>query len=230
MEEEKKVKETKTKKTSTKTTKSSAKTKKETETKSKDVSELTIENISPALMEQMFKIFQQMQSINNTETVSNEVIEEKPKKITKSDLRKIKDTEIVVRSVAGVVSFKSPKTNILYKWTEIGDEEVLTVDEILTMDSTSRRFLNTPWLVIDDKEVIEGLGLSNLYETIEKVEDVDNLLSLEIDEIEEVINKAPYEYKKTLAGVIFEKVNNKELRDMVVIKELERILGTTLLL
>ena len=230
MEEEKKVKETKTKKTSTKTTKSSAKTKKETETKSKDVSELTIENISPALMEQMFKIFQQMQSINNTETVSNEVIEEKPKKITKSYLRKIKDKEIVVRSVAGVVSFKSPKTNILYKWTEIGDEEVLTVDEILTMDSTSRRFLNTPWLVIDDKEVIEGLGLSNLYETIEKVEDVDNLLSLEIDEIEEVINKAPYEYKKTLAGVVFEKVNNKELRDMVVIKELERILGTTLLL
>lgn len=230
MEEEKKVKETKTKKTSTKTTKSSAKTKKETETKSKDVSELTIENISPALMEQMFKIFQQMQSINNTETVSDEVIDEKPKKITKSYLRKIKDKEIVVKSVAGVVSFKSPKTNILYKWTEIGDEEVLTVDEILTMDSTSRRFLNTPWLVIDDKEVIEGLGLSNLYETIEKVEDVDNLLSLEIDEIEEVINKAPYEYKKTLAGVIFEKVNNKELRDMVVIKELERILGTTLLL
>ena len=230
MEEEKKVKETKTKKTSAKTTKSSAKTKKETETKSKDTSELTIENISPALMEQMFKIFKQMQSINNTETVSDEVIDEKPKKITKSYLRKIKDKEIVVKSVAGVVSFKSPKTNILYKWTEIGDEEVLTVDEILTMDSTSRRFLNTPWLVIDDKEVIEGLGLSNLYETIEKVEDVDNLLSLEIDEIEEVINKAPYEYKKTLAGVIFEKVNNKELRDMVVIKELERILGTTLLL
>lgn len=230
MEEEKKVKETKTKKTSAKTIKSSAKTKKETETKSKDTSELTIENISPALMEQMFKIFKQMQSINNTETVSDEVIDEKPKKITKSYLRKIKDKEIVVKSVAGVVSFKSPKTNILYKWTEIGDEEVLTVDEILTMDSTSRRFLNTPWLVIDDKEVIEGLGLSNLYETIEKVEDVDNLLSLEIDEIEEVINKAPYEYKKTLAGVIFEKVNNKELRDMVVIKELERILGTTLLL
>ena len=230
MEEEKKVKETKTKKTSTKTTKSSAKTKKETETKSKTNSELTIENISPALMEQMFKIFQQMQSINNTETINNEVIEEKPKKITKSYLRKIKDKEIVVRSVAGVVSFKSPKTNILYKWTEIGDEEVLTVDEILTMDSTSRRFLNTPWLVIDDKEVIEGLGLSNLYKTIEKVEDVDNLLLLEIDEIEEIINKAPYEYKKTLSGVIFEKVNNKELRDMVVIKELERILGTTLLL
>ena len=230
MEEEKKVKETKTKKTSAKTTKSSSKTKKETETKSKTNSELTIENISPALMEQMFKIFKQMQSINNTETVSDEVIDEKPKKITKSYLRKIKDKEIVVKSVAGVVSFKSPKTNILYKWTEIGDEEVLTVDEILTMDSTSRRFLNTPWLVIDDKEVIEGLGLSNLYETIEKVEDVDNLLSLEIDEIEEIINKAPYEYKKTLAGVVFEKVNNKELRDMVVIKELERILGTTLLL
>lgn len=192
--------------------------------------ELTINDIPPELMNQMFAMFQEMQNKNK---VNNEVInkvDEKPSKITKSYLRAIKDREVVVKSVVGVVSFKSPKTNTLYKWMEIGDEEVLTIDEILTMDSTSRRFLNTPWLVIEDDEVIEGLGLTNLYKLIEKIEDVDSLLDMNIEEIEEIINKAPFEYQKTLASVIFAKVNNNEIRDIVLIKKLEEILGTTLLL
>lgn len=192
--------------------------------------ELTINDIPPELMNQMFAMFQEMQNKNK---VNNEVInkvDEKPSKITKSYLRAIKDREVVVKSVVGVVSFKSPKTNTLYKWMEIGDEEVLTIDEILTMDSTSRRFLNTPWLVVEDDDVIEGLGLKNLYKLIEKVENVDSLLDMDIEEIEEVVNKAPFEYQKTLAGVIFAKVNNNEIRDIVLIKKLEEILGTTLLL
>lgn len=193
--------------------------------------ELTINDIPPELMNQMFAMFQQMQDKNKLNEIEvSHKNNERPKKITKSYLRTIKDKEVVVRSVAGVVSFKSPKTNTLYKWMAIGDEEVLTIDEILTMDSTSRRFLNTPWLIVDDEEVIEALGLKNLYEVIEQMEDVDNLLDMNVDEIEEVINKAPYEYKKTLAGVIFTKVNNNEIRDIVLIRKLEEILGTTLLL
>lgn len=192
--------------------------------------ELTINDIPQDLMNQMFTMFQEMQNKSkvNSEVVNN--VNEKPNKITKSYLRTIKDREVIVKSVVGVVSFKSPKTNTLYKWMEIGDEEVLTIDEILTMDSTSRRFLNTPWLVIEDDEVIEGLGLTNLYKLIEKIEDVDSLLDMNIEEIEEIINKAPFEYQKTLASVIFAKVNNNEIRDIVLIKKLEEILGTTLLL
>lgn len=213
---------------STEKPKTTAKKKEVVKEENNSKSELTINDIPPELMNQMFAMFQQMQNKSNTE-VETKVIE-KPKKATKSYLRTIKDKEIIVRSVAGVVSFKSPKTNTLYKWMEIGDEEVLTIDEILTMDSLSRRFLNTPWLVIDDEEVIEALGLTDLYKLIEKMEDVDNLLSMDIDEIEEVIKKAPYEYQKTLAGVIFGKVNNNEIRDIVLIKKLEELLGTTLLL
>lgn len=191
--------------------------------------ELTINDIPPELMNQMFAMFQQMQSKSETNVVTEKIIE-KPKKLTKAYLRTIKDREVVVRSVAGVVSFKSPKTNTLYKWMEIGDEEILTVDEILAMDSTSRRFLNTPWLMLEDDEVIQALGLFDLYKLIEKVEDVDNLLEMDMEEIEEVISKAPYEYQRTLSSVLFNKINNNEIRDIVLIKKLEDILGTTLLI
>lgn len=192
--------------------------------------ELSINDIPPELMNQMFKMFQEMQNENKLNEPENDKSIEKPKKITKSYLRTIKDKEIVVKSIVGVVSFKSPKTNTLYKWTGIGDEEVLTIDEILTMDSKSRRFLNTPWLVIDDKDVIEGLGLTDLYKIIEKIENVDSLLEMNFDEIENIINKAPYEYQRTLSSVIFNKINNNEIRDIMLIRKLEEILGTTLLL
>lgn len=192
--------------------------------------ELSINDIPPELMNQMFKMFQEMQNENKLNESVNDRPIEKPKKITKSYLRTIKDKEIVVRSIVGVVSFKSPKTNTLYKWTGIGDEEVLTIDEILTMDSKSRRFLNTPWLVIDDKDVIEGLGLTDLYKIIEKIENVDGLLEMNFDEIENTIKKAPYEYQRTLSSVIFNKINNNEIRDIMLIRKLEEILGTTLLL
>lgn len=192
--------------------------------------ELSINDIPPELMNQMFKMFQEMQNENKLNESENDKSIEKPKKITKSYLRTIKDKEIVVKSIVGVVSFKSPKTNTLYKWTGIGDEEVLTIDEILTMDSKSRRFLNTPWLVIDDKDVIEGLGLTDLYKIIEKIENVDGLLEMNFDEIENTIKKAPYEYQRTLSNVIFNKINNNEIRDIMLIRKLEEILGTTLLL
>lgn len=189
--------------------------------------DLTINDIPQDLIKQMFEMFQSMQNQNNN---IGEIQEQKPNKITKAYLRKIKDREVIVRSVAGVVSFKSPKTSTLYKWMEIGDEESLTIDEILTMDSTSKRFLNTPWLMIDDEEVVEGLGLTDLYNVITKIEDVDILMNLGVDEIESLVNKAPYEYKKMLSSVIFAKISANEIRDIVLIKEFERILGVTLLI
>lgn len=189
--------------------------------------DLTINDIPQDLIKQMFEMFQSMQNQNNN---IGEIQEQKPNKITKAYLRKIKDREVIVRSVAGVVSFKSPKTSTLYKWMEIGDEESLTIDEILTMDSTSKRFLNTPWLMIDDDEVVEGLGLTDLYNVITKIEDVDILMNLGVDEIESLVNKAPYEYKKMLSSVIFAKISANEIRDIVLIKEFERILGVTLLI
>ena len=222
------------KKVATATKKKTTTTKAKVEIKEKEpVLATDMAQVSPELMQQMFNQFLQMQGGLATSTIANEntkSIEEKPKKITKSYLRTIKDREVTVRSVFGTVVFKSPKTKISYKWTEIGDEEILTVEEILAMDSHSKRFLNTPWLIIEDEEVVEGLGLTNLYNIINKIENIEELLDMDIYEIEQLVDKAPYEYKKTLAGVIFQKVNDGEIRDIVLIKEFERILGTTLLL
>ncbi len=217
MEEQKVTKKASSKKTSS----NKKKTEKVNETKVEKTNEIKLEDIPQDVIEQIFNMFK---SVNKENEEIKLTTEEKPSKITKGYLRKIKDKEVVVRSLVGLVVFKSPKTNIVYKWTDVGDEEVLTIDEILQMDTTSKRFLHTPWLLIDDKDVVEGLGLSNLYSIIEKAKDLDSLLELEMYEIEEIINALPHDFKQELSNKVFVKVSNDEIRDILVIRKLEDLL------
>lgn len=212
------------------------KTTKKVEEKIKDSEvvekKLTVDDIPQELMMEMFKKFQQMQEVNavESESTATNPKDKKPEKITKAYLRRIKDREIVVKSIAGIVTFKSPKTSTLYQWFEAGDEEIMTMDEILTMDSISKRFLETPWLSIEDEEVIEGLGLTELYSLIEQLRNIDELIEKDFSEIERLVNKAPYEYKRSLSNEVFAKVLSNEIRDIVLIRNLEGLLGTTFLL
>ena len=37
---------------------------------------------------------------------------------------------------------------------------VLTVEELLNMESQSHKFLHSPWLMVDDEDIIEAFNLS----------------------------------------------------------------------
>ena len=65
-----------------------------------------------------------------------------------------------------------------------------------------------------------------MSETVSELTDnLDEILEeYDIKDIEDLVSRVPEDYKKTLAGVVLEKINNKELRDGVVISELGRIL------
>ena len=81
------------------------------------------------MMGMMFQTFMQnMGQVQQTETVKeekvNNKIANKSVKKNKSTLRRERGEEdVLVKSVAGTVTFKSPKTGVTYSWLEIGDEE-----------------------------------------------------------------------------------------------------------
>ena len=95
------------------------------------------------------------------------------------------------------------------------------------METASRKYLHTPWLAVEDDEVNEVLGLKEVTETIDELTtNLDEILEeYDIKDIEDLVLRVPEDYKKTLAGVVLEKINNKELRDGVVISELGRMLN-----
>lgn len=193
---------------------------------------------NPEVMQQMFMMFQQFQQMsgqmNNTPLTS--VVEEKKTKAkasvdgkyTKAMLNDIEDEIITVRSVVNNVYYESAKTNTGYEWIEIGDTEQMSIKEILGMEKRSRIFLHTPWLIVEDDRVVEALGLTELYDIIGKIEDIETLLEMDSEDIRRLYKKLPHEYKKNFINNIYKKVANNEIRDMVLIKSLEDILNVDL--
>ena len=176
--------------------------------------------MTPEMM-QMFMKF--MESQQKTEVVTKTEEEEKPVKWSKAMLNKIKDEMVDVRSVIdGKVIYVSPKTHIKYKWLEKGDIEQLTIEEILAMD-TKKMFLRTPLLVVEDERVVEGLGLKGINKLVDKVEDIDQLVEMDLDDMEKTINELPFDYKRNLRDEISKKIENSEIRDYVVVQTLKRI-------
>ena len=179
----------------------------------------------------MMNVIQQNQATQ--QTIVEPKIEEvkaivENKKWTKSDLSEIEDEKVIVKSVVNNVGYISKKTGIQYNWAEKGDAEVMSIKDILAMEAKSKRFLRTPWLVVEDKRVVEALKLEELYKLIERVEDVDSLIDMGEEEIKSVFEKLPNEYKKSFKNEVYAKVRSRELKDITVIESLSKILDIDL--
>ncbi len=150
--------------------------------------------------------------------------ESKQEKVTKASLYRQRTREIPVRSyVDGRVIYKSKKTGVTYKWLEKGAYEILTIDEILNMESQSHKFLHSPWLVVDDEEVIEAFNLTDLYQSLEKVEDIDSFISLPCKEQQEIYDNLPKSVQKQVYNHIYNKVDSGEIDSRAKIKQLEEL-------
>ena len=202
-----------------------------TETKKKTTAKKKVEpktepkkegvDMSTMMTPEMMAMFMKFMESQQQEVKPMNVKEEK---WTKASLYNIKNEMVEVRNVLdGKVVYVSPKTKLKYKWLEKGDIEILSVEEILAMDS-KKIFLRTPVLVIDDERVIEGLGLGKVYRDIELIENTEKLEELDIDELKEFVEGLSDECKNNLRDEMNKKINNYEIRDYMVVDTLKGLL------
>ena len=178
-------------------------------------------DMSTMMTPEMMAMFMKFMESQQQEVKPMKIKEEK---WTKASLYNIKNEMVEVRNVLdGKVVYVSPKTKLKYKWLEKGDIEILSVEEILAMDS-KKIFLRTPVLVIDDERVIEGLGLGKVYRDIELIENTEKLEELDIDELKEFVEGLSDECKNNLRDEMNKKINNYEIRDYMVIDTLKGLL------
>ena len=178
-------------------------------------------DMSTMMTPEMMAMFMKFMESQQQEVKPMKVKEEK---WTKASLYNIKNEMVEVRNVLdGKVVYVSPKTKLKYKWLEKGDVEILSVEEILAMDS-KKIFLRTPVLVIDDERVIEGLGLGKIYRDIELIENTEKLEELDIDELKEFVEGLSDECKNNLRDEMNKKINNYEIRDYMVVDTLKGLL------
>ena len=145
-------------------------------------------------------------------------------KATKASLYQERTREIPVRScINGRVIYKSKKTGVTYKWLEKGAYEILTIDELLNMESQSQKFLHSPWLMVDDEEVIEAFNLQELYDLVAKVEDIDSFINMSLGEQKQIYNKLPKSLQNQVYNHIYNKVESGEIDSKSKIRELEEL-------
>ena len=191
------------------------------------------------IMELMAKTQQKNEPVNVV--VEEEVIEKpKPKrqrnteKMTKQELRrKYKNVDIYLTNITqGIVNYQGK--NVMYRWENTGDVEVVTIDDIVNMPKT---YLNSPWLVIDGYEnaeevindIVTVLKLEPVYEYIDTIHDIhEDINSVSLEEIERAIKlsrKRGYDITLDLVVLIQRKIDSKELTNFHMIGELQKLLG-----
>lgn len=190
------------------------------------------------MMQEMMKMMQvqqtQIQENKTEQKVSSEPVQmskkESTRKVTKAELLtgETANELVEVISIETNVVYKSPKTNIVYRWLKPGDVEVMQIREVITMDNTSGRLLRTPWLRVTDERLVEALGLENVYEAVDLIEDVERLSNMNREELEEVFNKIPQKYLRTYRDLLYKKVKNREIKDRFLIQDLNDILDVDL--
>lgn len=139
-----------------------------------------------------------------------------------------RDDLIICRTTQTNLVYISKRTSEKFEWADFGDVQYITLGELISMKSTQPRFLKEGWLIVDDEEAIEQLGLAKMYGNIFEIEDIAEFLENDEYEIERILTNMPRGFKNSIAQFAREKVESGELDSRGKIKLLERLLDVDL--
>lgn len=162
--------------------------------------------------------------VEKVEAVEEKVVETveevKPTRQKKAQIDR--DELVACRNVTGGrLTYISKKTGLETVWTEHDDVEFIDVGELLTMKSSQPKFLKHPWIVVDDEEVAEYLGLKQLYKDMADTEDLDAFFEMSTQKMSEVLDKVPQGTKDAIGVLARQKIEEETLYDNRKIRLLE---------
>ena len=164
------------------------------------------------------------------ESVSVETAVEAPVKKATARPKKAqidRDELIECISTRTNLMYISDKTKETFIWEEYNDSHYITMGELIAMKSSQARFLNEGWIIVNDEEAIEFLGLTKIYGAIFEVDNLDEFLDSDKDNIERILKNVPNGFKGTIAQRARERLEDETL-DRNKIKLLESLLDIDL--
>lgn len=129
----------------------------------------------------------------------------------------------------GKLIYISSRTGETHEWDEYGDTEYFELSELVTMRNSQKRFFTENWIMIDDIDVLQFLGVEKYYEKALNSEDMDALFEFSPDEVKEKIQGMTDGMKNTVAFCASERIQNGTLDSRKMITALENALGTELI-
>lgn len=158
-----------------------------------------------------------------TEEITKEEFQKKaPRKFAQDDV-------ILCKSVTfGELLLPGKKSQLLYTWADYGDATEVEFQDLQALRSTRSAYLNAPYFVIEDEELLEQWPeLKTLYAKVAAL-DVDNLFNLPINQFKKKLREIPVGFKDSIKNIAGDKIRNGSLDSIAKINALDEILGTEL--
>lgn len=165
------------------------------------------------------------------ETVNNEVVQETaPTPVKKKDPRKFEQTDpILCRSVTyGELLYPAKKSHLLYSWANYGDVTEVEYQDLQALRSTRSAYLNAPYFVIEDEELLEQWPeLKKLYEKIAVV-DIDKMFDLPLAKFKAALRNLPVGFRDSIKNIASAKILDGTLDSISKIKAIDEVFNTDL--
>lgn len=146
--------------------------------------------------------------------------------------RKIsKDEQVTCKNITnGTLVYVSKKTGAEWIMEGYGATEIFDVAELVTMKASHGRILTEPWMVIEDDDIIDYLGLRNVYDKISiPLEKIDSFFEKSISQMKSALKVAPNGIKTLIASRATTLIQEGKLDSIGKIRLIESSLNIRLL-
>lgn len=138
--------------------------------------------------------------------------------------------EVEVQSnCSGLLIYKSASTGFEVIWNKLGDSNYMTIGDLKEMAATQRTFFKENWIIINDDEaddIYHFLRVDDCYKSDLRVDKFIKNLSIDkLGEIKKQLETASESLKMSIANAVVEEYKSRRLDSVVLIKELEKLLG-----
>lgn len=155
---------------------------------------------------------------------NNQDVQETPKRRKRVEIAR--NELIPCRSATvGELIYISDRTRAKYIWEDFGSTLYLEMGELQDMNGSKRAFLHEGYLVVEDEDAADNLGLTKLYKELSHIDSLEELFSKNADELELILPRLPKGMVGSIASKARELVESGELESLSKIRVIEKCLG-----
>lgn len=164
------------------------------------------------------------------ETAQAVATEERPMKRSVKEID-VHETVPVRNGFQGALVYVSKRTGETYVWSHFGDEQEIELQELKNAKSASRGFFERNWFMFDDEYswVTDWLGVSGFYKNALKLDEFDEVFTMDPEEIVKRVSGLSDGQKASLTYRARKLLADGEIDSRRVVAALEDALGVQLL-
>lgn len=134
---------------------------------------------------------------------------------------------LVYNGYYGMLTYKSRRNGNPLYFQSFGDSDYIQFGELQTMRSTQPAFFQNNWILIDDDDVLDALGVRKYYENSLRIGDFETVFNKTPKQLASILAKIPAAQKAVLFHLAADKVKSGEIDSKKKIETLEEAFGVS---